>query len=60
MGKGEVAGGGYWFGAFTTDGWVIAADGNGSIFCEDIDPYNFPAEMIAECIDESGQIVERS
>jgi len=58
--KGSEIGGGYWFAAKTTDGWIIAADGNGSIFCEDINLYNFPADMIAECIDGNGQIVERT
>ena len=48
---GADAGGGYFFAAKTADGWVIAADGNGEIRCDEIDPYNFPSDMIPECAD---------
>jgi len=46
------AGGGYWFAAKTADGWVIAADGNGNIFCSEIEPYDFPSDMIPQCWDD--------
>lgn len=58
MEKNSEAGGGYWFAANTANGWVIAADGNGEILCEDIAPYNFPADFIAQCVDKNGQVVE--
>ncbi|MBD3330428.1 hypothetical protein GF354_02755 [Candidatus Peregrinibacteria bacterium] len=44
-------GGGYFYAANTEDGWVIAADGNGVIECSDIEPYDFPVDMIPECWD---------
>jgi len=47
-----MGGGGYFFAARTDDGWVIAADGNGAIFCDDIEPYDFPDSMISECVSE--------
>lgn len=59
METGTEAGGGYWFAAETADGWVIVADGNGQIDCVDIDPYDFPAAMIEECVDENGMPVSR-
>lgn len=59
--KGSMAGGGYWFAANTDDGWIIASDGNGSILCADIDPYNFPTDMIEECYNEAtGVVVNRT
>ncbi|MFC1653437.1 hypothetical protein ACFL1M_01150 [Patescibacteria group bacterium] len=51
---GEIAGG--WFLAVKTTGpWQIAADGNGTVLCGDIDPFNFPTTMVPECWDEIGQ-----
>lgn len=59
MEKDSEVGGGYWFAAETAKGWVIAADGNGEIRCEDIDPYDFPSDMIEECTDTNGMPVQR-
>jgi hypothetical protein len=56
---GSDAGGGYFFAAKTEDGWVIAADGNGEIRCDDVDPYNFPSEMIPECFDTETQTMKQ-
>ena len=50
--KGAVAGG-YFFAAKVSGDWIIAADGSGVIICSDIEPYNFPTSMIAECWDET-------
>lgn len=57
---GEI-GGGYWFAAKDSTGqWVIAADGNGTIECSDIEPYNFPTSMISECYNSvTGKVVVR-
>lgn len=58
--KESLGGGGYFYAAMTTNGWVLAADGNGAIFCEQIEPYDFPVEMISQCYDdELGVVVER-
>jgi hypothetical protein len=51
---GEIAGG--WFLAAKTVGdWQIVADGNGTVSCADIDPFNFPTSMVPECWDDSTQ-----
>jgi len=52
--SGEMGGG--WFLAAKVDGqWVIAADGNGTISCDKIAPYNFPTTIVSECWDEATQ-----
>jgi hypothetical protein len=35
--------------------WVLVFDGNGTISCEAVEPYNFPADMVPECFDEETQ-----
>lgn len=48
---GEMGGG--WFLAYKGEnGWIIVADGNGTISCSKIEPYNFPASIVPECYDE--------
>jgi hypothetical protein len=56
---GEISGG--WFLAYNDNGlWIIVADGNGTVMCEDIEPYNFPTDMVPECWDEDTMtLVER-
>lgn len=50
--KGEM--GGAMFLAAKVDGeWVIVWDGNGTISCSSIKPYDFPTDMVSECWDES-------
>ncbi len=57
----DEIGGAAWFAANTDDGWVIAWDGNGTIGCAEIEPYDFPLEMIPECWDDENQVmVDRS
>lgn len=53
-------GGAMWL-AYKQDGdWVIVWDGNGTIPCDKIEPYNFPVSMVPECWDEStGTLVIR-
>ena len=49
---GEIAGG--WFlGAKDEGSWVIVADGNGTVLCDDIEPYDFSTEMVPGCWDEA-------
>lgn len=51
---GEIAGG--WFlAAKTTGDWQIVADGNGTVICADIDPFNFSTTMVPECWDDTTQ-----
>lgn len=49
---GEI-GGGWWLAYNNGDGWIIVADGNGSVMCEDIEGYDFPTDMVPECWDEA-------
>lgn len=57
---GEISGG--WFLAYynNSNNWIIVADGNGTVMCDDIDPYNFPTSMVPECWDEANsQLITR-
>src|SRR5690242_10491293 len=45
------AGGGIWFAAKTTKGWSLASAGNGIVSCQDIETYNFPKDMVPQCLD---------
>jgi len=50
--SGEIGGG--WFLAFNDgSGWIVVADGNGTVMCADIEGYNFPVSMVPECWDEA-------
>ena len=42
-------GGGMWLAAKDAGTWKLVWDGNGTIGCEDIAPYNFPTSMVPEC-----------
>jgi hypothetical protein len=55
---GEMGGG--WFLAYKeSNGWIIVQDGNGTISCEAIAPYNFPADMAPECVGKNGKLIKR-
>ena len=47
----ETGGGGVWFAAKTANGWELAAAGNGIVPCEEINKYNFPKDIIPQCIE---------
>ena len=55
----EAVGGAYWLAAKTSSGWVCVYDGQSQPTCEQIAPYNFPKDMVPECLDEDGKVVER-
>ncbi|HUV46856.1 MAG TPA: hypothetical protein VMW29_01860 [Candidatus Bathyarchaeia archaeon] len=56
--SGEMGGG--WFLAYKQEGeWIIVADGNGTIPCEAIEPYDFPADMAPECYTQDGSLITR-
>jgi len=55
---GEMGGG--WFLAYKQEGeWIIVADGNGTIPCEAIEPYDFPTDMAPECYTQDGSLITR-
>ncbi len=48
--------GGGWFLAAEVGGqWVIVDDGNGTVSCEKINPYNFPTTLVPECWSDATQ-----
>ena len=48
-------GGGWFLAAKVGTSWKIVADGNGTIPCEAIAPYNFPTDMVPECWNQTTQ-----
>ncbi|HUW21477.1 MAG TPA: hypothetical protein VMW41_02295 [Candidatus Bathyarchaeia archaeon] len=57
---GEI-GGAMWL-AYDEDGnWQLVFDGQGTVPCSAVDPYDFPIEIVPECWDEeAGKLVTRS
>ncbi len=43
--------GGLWFAAKTDNGWELVYDGNGIIPCDAINKYNFPEDIVPQCLD---------
>jgi len=55
----SFAGEGGWFLASKKgNNWEIVLDGNGTVSCESVAPYNFPVSMVPECIDINGQLIK--
>lgn len=52
---GGTGGGGMWFAAKVNGTWKLAWDGNGTISCAQINPYNFPNTLVPECWDDATQ-----
>jgi hypothetical protein len=46
----DEMGGGLWFAAKTNNGWEVAFDGNGIVACDIVERYEFPREMIPNCV----------
>lgn len=56
---GEI-GGAMWLGYNDEGKWIIVHDGQGTIPCSAIEPYNFPTDMVPECWDEAtSKLIER-
>lgn len=55
----EAVGGAYWLAAKTSEGWVCVYDGQAQPTCTQIAPYNFPKDMVPECLDTNGKVVKR-
>lgn len=46
-------GGGMWFAKKVDGKWELVWDGNGAIYCKDLEDYpDFPGRLISECYDE--------
>lgn len=57
--SGEMGGG--WFLAYKQNNqMIIVADGNGTVPCENIEPYDFPTDLAPECWNEAtGVLITR-
>jgi len=55
----EAVGGAYWLAAKTDTGWIGVYDGQANPSCSEISPYNFPKDMVPECLDTNGKVVKR-
>lgn len=49
---GEISGA-MWLAYNDGEKWLIVFDGQGTIPCSAVDPYDFPVEMVPECWDET-------
>lgn len=57
---GEISGA-MWLGYKDNGAWTIVHDGQGTIPCQAIEPYNFPVDMVPECWDENtNQLIKRN
>lgn len=52
-------GGAFWLAYKQAGSWIIVHDGQGTISCEAIAPYNFPSAMAPECVDKNGKLIKR-
>ena len=55
----EAVGGAYFIAAKVSDKWICVYDGQSHPTCEQLEPYDFPKEMVPECLNESNKVVER-
>ena len=55
----EAVGGAYWIAAKTDSGWVGVYAGQATPKCSEIAPYNFPKDMVPECLDAANKLIKR-
>jgi hypothetical protein len=55
----DAVSGAYWLAAKFEGEWIAVYDGQANPPCEDVDLYDFPSDMVPECIDEDGELVIR-
>lgn len=55
----DAVGGAYWLAAKTASGWVVVYDGQSTPSCNQVNPYNFPASMVPECLNPAGKLITR-
>lgn len=56
---GSEVGGGYFIAAKKDGKWVGVYSGQANPTCEQIEPYDFPTDMVEECLDENNEVVAR-
>lgn len=54
------AGGGIYLAAKVGNDWVCPFIGNGNGVCSEIDPYKFPTDLMENCIDKNGILINRT
>ncbi len=55
----ESVGGGYYLAAKAEGKWVIVYDGQSTPTCKQLEFYNFPKDMVPECLNSSGKVITR-
>lgn len=55
----ESVGGGYYLAAKVEGKWVIVYDGQSTPTCKQLESYNFPKDMVPECLNLSGNVITR-
>ena len=45
--------------ARTDNGWELVFDGQGAVPCPVVEPYNFPVNIVSECLGESGELKDK-
>jgi hypothetical protein len=55
--SGDIAGA-WVLAAKDNDTWIIVQDGNGTVSCETVEPYNFPISMVSECVNNNGKLIK--
>ncbi len=54
-----AVGGAYWIAAKSDGEWVGVYSGQAHPTCNEITPYDFPTDMVPECLDADGNVVIR-
>ena len=55
----EAVGGAYWIAAKVGGIWIAVYDGQSTPECSLIAPYDFPKDMVPQCLNTSGTVVTR-
>jgi len=55
----EAVGGAYFLAAKVNGKWICVYDGQATPKCSEISQYNFPKDMVPECLDSAGKIITR-
>lgn len=55
----EAVGGAYFIAAKVNNEWICVYDGQSHPTCDQIEPFNFPKEMVSECLDGNNKVIKR-
>lgn len=55
----EAVGGAYWLAARQPAGWIGVYAGQAQPECAKIEGYDFPKDMVPECLNSAGKVVKR-